>query len=70
MEPFDAAVTAEDVLGHHGAWNRVLIVSQRFRATCRALKLKGVTFAPVRLMSDDWQRSLTDHDRFARGELT
>lgn len=69
MEPFDAALTAEDVFGVSNSWNRKLVVSQRFRTVCRELKLKNVTFAPVRLVSDDWQRPLTDHDRFARGEL-
>lgn len=66
-EPFDVALTAPDEEIHCGpnSWPRTLVVSQRFRQVIKKLKLTTAELIPSRLVADDWQRPLSDHDRLS-----
>ena len=65
IEPFDVALTAPEEQIHRGpnSWPRTLVVSQRFRQVIKKLKLTTAELIPARLVADDWQRPLSDHDR-------
>ena len=70
MGRFDIAHTREDLL-----WTRpdvgrhMLVVTQKFRQTLKELGVEDVTYGIVRLVSDDWQRPLSDHDRLRMDEV-
>ncbi|CAN5868775.1 hypothetical protein BH11VER1_BH11VER1_37110 [soil metagenome] len=49
MEPFDIAITREDVVCRPNSWCRNFVVSQRFRKAIGKLKLSTVKFVPARL---------------------
>ena len=65
IEPFDVALTSPEEEIHCGpnSWTRTLVVSQRFRQVIKKLKLTTAELIPARLVADDWQRPLSDHDR-------
>ena len=65
IEPFDVALTSPDEEIHCGpnSWPRTIVVSQRFRHVIKKLKLTTAELIPARLVSDDWQRPLSDHDQ-------
>ena len=65
IEPFDVALTAPEEEIHCGpnSWPRTLVVSQRFRQVIKRLKLTTAELIPARLVADEWQRPLSDHDR-------
>lgn len=67
IESFDVALTAPEEEIHCGphSWPRMLVVSQRFRQVTKKLKLTTAELIPARLVADDWQRPLSDHDRLA-----
>ncbi|MGI8603211.1 MAG: hypothetical protein ACR2OZ_09445 [Verrucomicrobiales bacterium] len=50
IEPFDVAVTQEMVGGRITLFRREIIVSQKFRQLIEREKLKGIAYAPVRLV--------------------
>lgn len=65
IEPFDVALTSPEEAIHCGpnSWTQNVIVSQRFRQALKKLKVTNADLVPIRLVSDDWQRPLSDHDR-------
>ena len=65
IEPFDVALTSPEEAIHRGpnSWTRNVVVSQRCRQVFKKLKLTSAELVPARLVSDDWQRPLSDHDR-------
>ena len=71
IAPFDVALTAPEEEIHCGpnSWPRTLVVSQRFRQVIKKLKLTTVELVPARLVSDDWQRPPSDHDRLHMVEI-
>ena len=71
IEPFDVALTAPEEEIHCGpnSWPRTLVVSQRFRQIIKKLKLTTAELISARLVADDWQRPLSDHDRLRMDEV-
>lgn len=49
IEPFDIALTRENLCPLPNAWPYEFIVSQRFRQVCQKLKMSSVDLVPVRL---------------------
>ena len=49
IEPFDVAISREDVICRPNSWCRKLVVSQRFRKVAREHRMTTVDLAPVRL---------------------
>jgi hypothetical protein len=49
IEPFDVAITREDVVCRPNSWCRKLVVSQRFRKVAREHRMTTVDLVPVRL---------------------
>ncbi len=49
IEPFDVALTRENICPLPNAWPYEIIVSQRFRQVCLKLKMSSVDLVPVRL---------------------
>lgn len=50
MEPFDIALTQEDVGRPARGWRRNIVISQRFRSLMRELGMSSVELTPVKLI--------------------